>query len=87
MFLGFLEAGVIQLWKFWTISVERSGLERSYHGREKDMKKREKQDPAILFEPLDLAKPETRLPWTFALHMYFGHLLLPEETIPKFSGL
>lgn len=77
VFLGFLEAGMIQVWKFWTISVERSVLERSYHGREKDMKKREKQDPAVLFEPLDLAIPETKLPWTFALHTYFGHLLLP----------
>lgn len=39
--------------------------------------KREKQDPAILFEPLDPATPETSPPWTFALHMYPGYLLLP----------
>ena len=46
--------------------------------------KKKNQDPEILFEPLDPTMPETRPPWTFALCMCSGYLLL-HNTPPQNS--
>lgn len=66
--------------------MERGGLGKKQHGKQQDMgkKKKKNQDPEILFEPLDPAMPETRPPWTFALCMCSGYLLL-HNTPPQNS--
>ena len=54
-------------------------------------KKKKNQDPEILFEPLDPTMPETRPPWTFALCMCSGYLLLhntpPQNSVAWHSHL